>query len=154
MANTYTQLHVHSIFAVKYRLAVLDESWEDQLQKYITGIVQNNGHKMIAINNVYDHVHLLYGLNPVQAISKLMQYVKGDSSGWINENRFTKRPFNWQEGYGAFAVEKDNLDSVVKYIMNQKEHHKTVKFQDEYHKFLTDYGVDFDLRYTFKPLAD
>ena len=154
MANSYTQLYVHSIFAVKYRLAVLEESWEDRLQKYITGIVQNHGHKMLAINNVYDHAHVFFGLNPNQSVLQLMQYVKGGSSGWINQNRFTKRQFNWQEGYGAFSVAKDDVDSVVKYILNQKEHHKTATFREEYHKFLTDYSVEFDVRYTFKLLAD
>jgi len=154
MSNTYTQLYVHAIFAVKYRLAVLQESWEDRLQKYITGIVQNHGHKMLAINNVHDHMHLFYGLNPTQSISTLMQYVKGGSSAWINQNRLTKRPFNWQEGYGAFSVAKDDIDSVVKYIMNQKEHHKTETLQEEIHRILTEYGVEFDVRYTFKPLAD
>jgi len=154
MEHSYTQVYVHSVFAVKYRLAVLEESWEDELQKYITGIVQNNGHKMLAINNVYDHMHLFFGVNPNQSISKLMQFVKGDSSGWINQRQFTKRKFHWQEGYGAFSVSKDDIDSVVKHILNQKEYHKTVTFPDEYHKILTDYGVDFDVRYTFQPLMD
>ena len=154
MENCFIQAHVHAIFAVKYRLAVLEESWEDELQKYITGIVQNNGHKMLAINNEYDHIHIFFGLNPNQSISKLMQFVKAGSSGWINQRQFTKRKFHWQDGYGAFSVSKWEIDSVVKFIMNQKEYHKTVSFPDEYHKILTDYGVDFDVRYTFQPLMD
>jgi putative transposase len=152
--GNYIQFYVHAIFAVKYRMAVLEESWEDRLQKYITGIVQNHGHKMLAVNNVYDHVHMFFGLNPNQSVSKLMQHVKGDSSGWINQNQLTRRKFNWQEGYGAFSVAKKDIDTVVKYIMNQREFHKTVSLQDEYHKILTDYGVEFDVRYTFQPLAD
>ena len=154
MANTYSQTYVQSIFAVKYRLAMLNPSWEDRLQKYITAIVQNHRHKMIAINNVEDHVHMLFGLNLNQSVSKLMQIVKSESSVWINEQKFTKRKFNWQEGYGAFSYSKSQIDSVVKYIMNQKEHHKAISFQDEYHKILTDFGVDFDVRYTFKPPID
>jgi len=152
MANTYSQLYVQTVFAVKYRLAVLDESWEDRLQKYITGIVQGEGHKVIAINNVKDHMHLFFGLEPKQSISNLMQLVKGNSSKWINEEKLTKRRFNWQEGYGAFSYSRSHIGRVANYIANQKEHHKKVSFQDEYHKILRDFGVDFDERYTFKPL--
>lgn len=154
MGNTYTELYIQTIFAVKYRLALLDESWEDSLQKYITGIVQNQGHKMIALNNVKDHMHLFFGYNPKQSVSQLMQFVKGDSSLWINNNKLTQRKFAWQEGYGGFSYARSDIDSVVKYIMNQKEHHKTETFPDEYHRFLKEFGVDYDERYTFKPPED
>jgi putative transposase len=154
MGNTYSQLYVQAIFAVQYRLALLDESWEQQLQKYITGIVQNQGHKMLAINNVEDHMHIFFGWNPKQSISQLMQFVKGDSSGWINENNFTKRHFRWQEGYGAFSYAKSEIGNVARYIENQKEHHKTENMQDEFHRILREFGVEFDERYTFKAPID
>src|ERR1700744_3660504 len=103
MPNTYTQLYIYFVFAVKYRKATINEEWEDRLQKYITGIVQNNGHKLLAINNMPDHLHLFAGFNPKQSISELMQFVKGDSAEFINSNHLTARKFQWQEGYGAFS---------------------------------------------------
>jgi REP element-mobilizing transposase RayT len=152
MANTYTQLHIQTVFAVKYRLAVIDESWEDRLQKCITAILQREGHKLIAINNVKDHMHIFFGLEAKQSISNLMQMVKADSTKWINEKRFTKHKFYWQEGYGAFSYSRSHIDRVAKYVMNQKEHHKKVPFREEYHKMLKNFGVNYDERYTFKPL--
>src|ERR1700748_1353910 len=95
MPNTYTQLYIHFVFAVKYRQALIEEVWESRLQKYITGTVQNNGHKLLAINNMSDHLHLFVGLNPAQSISDLMRLVKGDSSEFINKERFTSRKFYW-----------------------------------------------------------
>jgi len=154
MAGTYSQIHIQTVFAVKYRMALLDVSWEDRLQKYITGIVQNHGHKMLAINNVEDHIHLFFGLRPGQSVSNLMQNVKSDSTVWINQQQFTERKFYWQEGFSAFSYNKSDIDRVVKYIMNQKEHHKTVSMQDENHAMLKDAGVEFDVRYTFKPPMD
>lgn len=149
MANTYTQLYIHCVFAVKYRAAMLQESWDDRLRLYITAIVQNDGHKMLAINNVADHLHFLVGLNPQQSISDLLRRVKGDSSEWIAREKLTNHKFQWQEGYGAFSHSKTQLDQVVKYIVNQQEHHQKLTFLDEYRKMLTDFGVQFDERYIF-----
>lgn len=118
---------------------------------YIAAIVQNNGHKMLAINSVADHLHMFIGLNPKQAISDLMRLVKGDSAEFINKQQFTKRKFRWQEGYGAFSNSKSQIDSVVKYIFRQKEHHRKTSFQDEYLNILKDYGVSFDEKYLFHP---
>jgi putative transposase len=118
MSNTYTQLYIHFVFAVKYRNAIIEETWEDRLQKYITGVVQNNSHKLLAINTMSDHLHLFTGLNPKQSISDLMRLVKGDSSEFINKEGFTKRKFLWQEGYGAFSNSRSQIDGVVKYILN------------------------------------
>src|SRR4030095_10896231 len=154
MAGTYLKIYIQTVFAVKYRLALLDESWEDRLQKYITAIVQNKGHKMLAINNVKDHIHVFFGLKPAQSISDLMKIVKAESSGWINEQGFTLRKFQWQDGFGAFSYERPSVDRIVKYIMNQKEHHRTVSMQDEYHQMLSEAEVEFDVRYTFKPPMD
>src|ERR1700744_1955497 len=154
MPNTYTQLYIYFVFAVKYRQATINEEWEDRLQKYITGIVQNNGHKLLAINTMPDHLHFFAGLNPKQSISELMRLVKGDSSEFINKKRFTKRKFYWQEGYGAFSNSRSQIDGVVKYIINQKENHKKQTFYDEYIGILKDYAVEYDVKYVFQDLLD
>lgn len=154
MANTYTRLHIHIVFAVKYRKSVIMTDWEDRLHQYITGIVQNNGHKMLAINSVADHLHMFIGLNPCQSISDLMRLVKGDSSEFINAQRFTQFKFRWQEGYGAFSNSYSQIDAVVKYILNQKEHHKKKNFKTEYLAILKDNKIEHDEKYTFKDLLD
>lgn len=154
MANTYTQLYVHFVFAVKFRKAQLSKVWDERLRLYITAIVQNNGHKMLAINNVEDHIHIFIGLNPKQSISELMRLVKGDSSEWINNENFCVERFQWQEGYGAFSYAKSQIDNVVKYIANQQEHHKKENFRDEYLKILDAFDVDYDEKYIFKNPED
>jgi putative transposase len=150
MPNTYSQLYIHFVFAVKYRVAVLNNEWDERLRLYITAIAQNNNHKMLAINNMPDHVHMLVGLNPAQSISDLMRLVKGDSSEWINKEKLTLQKFQWQEGYGAFSYSKSHIDTVVKYIHNQQEHHQKINFLDEYRQMLTNFSIDFDEQYIFK----
>jgi len=154
MPNTYTQLYIHFVFAVKYRKAIIGEEWEDRLQKYISGIVQNNGHKLLAINTMPDHLHLFAGLNPKQSISELMRLVKGDSSEFINNKGLTSRRFHWQEGYGAFSNSRSQIDGVVKYILNQKERHLSKTFRDEYLDILRDNEVEYDEKYIFHDLLD
>jgi putative transposase len=154
MPNTYIQLRIHLVFAVKYRQALINESWESNLHKYMTGVIQNNHHKLIAINSVSDHIHILIGLHQNQSISDLMRLLKGDSSEWINKQQLTPRKFQWQEGYGAFSHSKSQTDAVVKYILNQKEHHKKVSFRDEYQKMLQDFEVEFDEQYIFHELLE
>lgn len=150
MANTFTQLYVQCVFAPKYRAALLQPEWSDRLRAYISVIVQNKGHKLIAINNMPDHLHLFVGLNPSQSISDLIRFVKGDSSEWINKEQLTKHKFRWQEGYCAFSYSKSQVDDVVNYIANQQEHHKKISFLDEYKLLLTKFGIDFDEQYLFK----
>ena len=150
MPNTYTQLYIHFVFAVKYRAAMLQPEWDERLRQYTTGITQNHKHKMLAINNMPDHLHLFVGLHPNQSLSDLMQYVKGESSEWINREKLTKRKFNWQDGFGAFSHSKSQIDSVVKYILNQQEHHKKITFLEEYKNMLEKFGVEYDERYIFK----
>ena len=154
MANTYTQLYIHCVFAVKFRKAVIQSDWEECLHKYITGIVQNNGHKMLAINSTYDHMHLFVGLNPSQSISDMMRLVKGDSSEFINKHRLTQGKFKWQAGYGAFSNSRSQIDDVVKYILNQKTHHHKKTFKEEYLEILKEYDVDYDEKYIYKDLLD
>jgi len=149
MPNTYTQLYVHCVFAVKYRASLLHPDWDERLRLYITATVQNNKHKMLAINNVADHLHLFVGLHPAQSIADMMRLVKGDSSEWINKERLTRQSFQWQDGYGAFSHARSQLDTVVKYIHNQQEHHKKTSFMDEYRKMLKDFMVSYDERYLF-----
>lgn len=150
MPNTYTQLYIHCVFAVKYRAAMLQTQWDERLRLYISATVQNNGHKMLAINNVSDHLHFLVGLNPNQSISEMMRLVKGDSGEWINKEKLTASKFHWQEGYGAFSYSKTQVDAVVKYIANQQEHHKKVTFLDEYKSMLDKSGIIYDEKYIFK----
>lgn len=154
MPNTYTQLHIHCVFAVKYRASLIQSEWEERLHKYITGIVQNNGHKLLAINSVPDHTHMFIGLNPKQSISEMMQLVKGDSSEFVNKHGLTKRKFYWQEGYGAFSNSHSQIDAVVKYILKQKEHHHKKTFLEEYVGMLRDFGVDYNEKYIFHEPLD
>src|SRR5215203_1481249 len=150
MANTYTQLYVHFVFAVKYRAAMLNPEWDQRVRLYITAIIQNNKHKMIAINNMPDHLHLFIGLHPDQSISEIMRLVKGDSSEWINKEKMTKTKFQWQSGYGAFSYARSQVDAVAKYVLNQQKHHKKETFKDEYLKMLKSFEVEYDERYLFK----
>jgi REP element-mobilizing transposase RayT len=126
--------------------------WKDELFKYITGIVQNNGHKLISVNGMPDHIHLFIGMKPSQSLSDLMQDVKGDSSKWIQEKGFIKGVFNWQTGFGAFSYSISQIDAVVKYINNQENHHKRETFIQEYTNFLEKFKIPYDERYLFKPI--
>jgi REP element-mobilizing transposase RayT len=147
MANTYTQIHLQLVFAVKYREALLDKKWRDDLGKYINGIIQKQNHKPLIINGVEDHLHLLIGQRPHQSLSDLMQDIKGSSSKWINDNHLTKKKFEWQGGYGAFSYKQSYLPTLINYIKNQESHHKKERFIDEYKKLLKLFEVEFDERY-------
>ena len=152
MANTYTQIHIHAVFAVQNRLSLIRDQWKDELYKYITGIVQNNNHKLLIINGMPDHIHILFGLRPAQSISDLLQDIKGSSSKWINDRRFVKGKFSWQEGYGAFSYAKSDLHRVTSYIENQQNHHGKKSFTEEYIDLLEEFGIDYNEKYIFKPI--
>jgi REP element-mobilizing transposase RayT len=152
MANTYTQIHIHFVFAVKFRQAIISNEWKDELYKYIAGIIKSNNHKLLAINGVADHVHILLGIRPAQSISDLMKHIKQDSSKWINKNNFFKSHFEWQEGYGAFSYSKSQLNAVINYIQNQELHHSKRTFKEEYIDFLKKFEIDYDERFIFKEL--
>ncbi len=147
MANTFTQIYLHIVFAVQNRASLIKSEWKDELYKYTTGIVQSNGHKLIAINGVPNHIHLAVGYKPHQLISDLLQDIKGSSSKWINKNNFIRGKFNWQESYGAFSFSTSQIDMVVKYINNQEKHHKKQTFHEEYIQMLKRYDVPFDEKY-------
>lgn len=150
MANTYTQIHIQCVFAVKFRQSAIQPSWKERLHQYITGIVQNNGHKMIAINSMPDHIHIFFGFRPNQSLSDLMRMVKGDSSEWINQQKFNPSTFRWQEGYGAFSYARSQIRAVAEYIQNQEEHHRKKTFLEEYKDFLDRFEVEYEERYIFK----
>lgn len=150
MANTYTQIHIQTVFAVNNRQCLISSKWEDELFKYITGIIQNYGHKVLQINGTSDHIHILFGMRPNQSLSDLMKNVKQDSSAWINKKGYINGRFSWQAGFGAFSYSKSEVPRVIEYIQNQKQHHKKESFIDEYLRFLKEYEIDFDERYILK----
>ena len=152
MANTYNQIYIHLVFAVKYRDAVIDKSWRQELYQYIIGLIGKRGHKVYAIGGVSDHIHILVSLSPKQAISELVQEVKRASTLWIKEQKLVRCRFAWQEGFGAFSYGKSQIDNVVKYIQNQEEHHSKHTFRDEYLSFLKLYEIDHDEKYVFSEL--
>lgn len=152
MPNTYTQIHIQFVFAVKFRNGLINPSFKGELYQYISGILKQHNHKLLAINGMPDHLHIFIGMRPTQSISDLMQDIKGSSSKWINEKKFLKIKFEWQEGYGAFSYSKSHVDTVIKYIKNQEEHHKKESFRDEYLKFLKAFEIEYDERYIFRDL--
>ena len=153
MANTYTQIHIQAIFAVQNRQSLIRSGWKEELYKYMTGIVQNNNHKVLQINGMPDHIHLFIGMRPTQSLSDLMKVVKGDSSEWINKKGYTKGKFSWQAGYGAFSYARSQVPAVIRYIQNQEEHHRKKTFTEEYLDFLKAFEVEYDDRYVFKPVV-
>ena len=150
MANTYTQIHIHAVFAVQNRLSLIQKQWKEEMNQYITGIVENNGHKLLQIGGMPDHVHVLIGMRPTQSISELLQDIKGGSSLWINKKQLVRGKFSWQEGYGAFSYRKSQINDVVQYIKNQEIHHKKRTFADEYLEFLKLFEIEYDERYVLK----
>jgi REP element-mobilizing transposase RayT len=150
MANTYTQIYLHVVFAVEGRQNLIAPEHNDELQKYITGIVIAQRHKLIVINNMPDHLHLLVGLRPDAALSDLVRDVKAGSSKFINEKRWVMGRFSWQEGFGAFSHARSQLGAVIRYIQNQQKHHAKKSFRDEYLELLEKFGVEYDQKYIFK----
>ncbi len=149
MPNTYTQLYIQFVFAVKGRESLVEKAWKDDLYKYITGIVQNNKSNLIAINGTADHIHIFVGYKPSISIPDLVKDIKVASTLWINGKRLVKGKFSWQEGYGAFSYSRSQLDVVCKYIANQEAHHKKKTFQQEYLDFLKQFEVEYDEKYLF-----
>jgi putative transposase len=152
MSNSYTQIYLQLVFAVKYRAALINKQWSGRLHQYITGIFQKNRHKMLAINSMPDHIHIFIGMRPHQALSDSIKNVKAESTKWIKNNDFCKRSFAWQEGYGAFSYSRSQLTSVINYIKNQEKHHHKKSFLQEYRDFLTAFAIDFEERFIFKEL--
>lgn len=150
MANTYSQLYVQIVCVVKGRASLIHPSWETQLYKFITGIITNKGQKLIAINGMPDHIHILIGMTPDCCISDLMREVKKSSNCWINENRLSAGKFYWQSGFGAFSYSRSDLDRVAQYVRNQKQNHERKRQRDEYVELLEEYEVDYEEKYIFE----
>ena len=153
MANTYHQIYIQTVFAVKYRNSVLDPSWRPQLFGVIGNLINENNCKTIIVNGVEDHVHCFLGLKPVVSVSELMKAVKAKSSKYINDHNLTKERFEWRVGYGAFSYSQSQIDNVYKYIQNQEEHHRKRTFREEYLDLLKEFKVAYDEQYIFKELV-
>ncbi|MEO6315028.1 MAG: IS200/IS605 family transposase [Chitinophagaceae bacterium] len=149
MPNTYTQLHVQFVFAVKYRAALIQKEWKEELYKCITGLANSNNHKMLQINGMPDHIHILLGMRPAQSIASFVQSTKTETAKWIKGKKFCASPFAWQEGYGAFTYSKSHVPDVIRYIQNQEAHHKKQSFLDEYRHFLNVFEIEYDEQYLF-----
>ena len=150
MPNTYSQITIHAVFAVKHRENFILKEWRDDLHRYISGIITNKGAKSLAVGGWKDHVHILFGMPVTDCIADFMSVVKANSSKWINEQQFIKGKFQWQEGYGAFSYAKSQRDVVIKYIMTQEEHHRTRSFKEKNIKMLTDFKVNYEDKYLFE----
>ena len=153
MANTYSQIYLHFVFAVQNRISLISPKWKDNLYKYMNGIIANNGHKTYAINGMPDHVHALVSMNPKQAPPDLMSDMKRSSALWINENRLVIGKFSWQEGFGAFSYGKSQIQAIAGYIENQEKHHMKRSFIEEYIEFLKLFEIEYDVRYIYKPIV-
>lgn len=150
MANTYTQFYVHLVFSPKNKNALIKKTWKESLEKYITGIVQKNGHKMLAIGSMPDHIHIFIGYNVNQLIPDLVEKIKTSSNAWIKENCLSKFKFEWQRGYGAFSHSRSQLDSVVNYVLNQENHHQKKTFKEEYLEILRRNDIKYEDEYLFE----
>ena len=152
MANTYSQIYLHFVFAVQNRISLIKFPWQEDLYKYMSGIVSKAGHKAYIINGMEDHVHVLVSMDPKQAPSDLMHDVKRSSSLWINEHHFTPGKFSWQEGFGAFSYGKSQVHDIASYIEEQKRHHQKRTFIEEYIQFLKLFEIEYDERYIYKAI--
>ena len=150
MANTYSQLYIQIVFAVKGRQNLIRSEIREELQKYISGIIENRGQKLLSIYCMPDHTHILIGMKPSISISDLTRDIKAGSSGFINDQKWVKGKFQWQEGFGAFSYSKSHIDRVINYINNQKEHHKKKRFKEEFLQLLEKYEIEFNEKYLFE----
>jgi len=149
MANTYHQVYLQTIFAVKYRNAVIDKAWKARLLGVVGNLINETGCKTLIVNGVEDHIHCLIGLKPVVSISELMKTVKAKSSKYVNDHSLTTGRFEWQTGYGVFSYAQSQLDRVYNYIRNQEAHHQKQVFRDEYLNFLKKFKIEYDENYIF-----
>ena len=152
MANTYHQIYLQTVFAVKYRKAMVQKSWKEKLFAVIGNLINETGCKTIIVNGVEDHVHCFLGLKPVVSVSELMKTVKAKSSKYVNDKNLTESRFEWQEGYGVFSYGQSQVDRVYKYILNQETHHKKQTFREEYLEFLKSFKVEYDERYIYQEM--
>ncbi len=154
MANTFTQIYIQIVFAVKGRQNLISKENREELHKFISGIVTNRNQKLFAVFAMPDHIHILVSISPTVLISDLVRDIKAGSSKFINEKGWMNGKFNWQEGYGAFSYSKSSIDSVVKYILNQEQHHKKKTFKEEYLDLLQKFEIQYDPKYLFEWIND
>jgi putative transposase len=149
MANTFSQIYIQTVFAVSNRMSLIKPEFKEDLYKYISGIITNQGQKLITINGMTDHLHILIGLKPAMALADLVRDIKADSSTYVNKNRWVRGKFSWQEGYGAFSYGHSQLDTIIRYIQNQEKHHARRTFKDEYLTLLRKFDIAFEDKYVF-----
>jgi REP element-mobilizing transposase RayT len=149
MANTFSQIYIQTVFAVSSRQSLIKPEFKADLYKYIAGIVRNQGQKLISINGMSDHVHILIGLRPAMALADLVQEIKSDSTKYVNKNKWVHGRFSWQEGYGAFSYGHSQLDTIISYIQNQEKHHSRRSFKNEYLGLLRKFDIAFEDKYVF-----
>ncbi len=152
MANTYHQMYIQTVFAVKYRAAVIEKPWRAKLMSVIGNLINETGCKCIIVNGVEDHVHCFFGLKPAIAVSEVMKVAKAKSSKWVNENGILRHRFEWQVGFGAFSYSKSHIEAVFRYIKNQERHHAKQSFRAEYVEMLNKYGIEYNDEYLFDDL--
>lgn len=150
MAGTFSQIYIQVVFAVKGRENLLQKPWRDEVFKYMSGIIREKNQKPIIVNGVEDHVHLFIGLKPSMCLSDLVRDVKNNTTNFINDKKFTKKKFLWQEGFGAFSYSHSHIDNVYKYILNQEEHHRKQTFKAEYLEYLEKFEIEHDEKYLFE----
>jgi putative transposase len=150
MANTYSQVNIQCVFAVKGRANVITPDIRDRVHAYLSATLKNQGAYPLAVGGWLDHVHVFFELPMTIAVSDLMRDLKAHSSKWINEEKLVKGRFNWQDGYGAFSYSHSQRDRVIKYIVGQEKHHRKQSFQAEYMEFLERFKVPHDKRYVFE----
>jgi putative transposase len=150
MAGTYSQIYIQIVFAVNGRENLLQKTWRKEVFKYIAGIVKGKNQKPIIVNGVSNHVHLFIGLKPSISVSDLVRDIKNNSSNFINEQKFVRGKFSWQEGFGSFSYAHSQIEQVYQYILNQEEHHKKKSFREEYLDFLKKFDVEYDEKYLFE----
>ena len=150
--GSFSQIYLQFVFAVRYREALINPKWEDTLYKYITGIVNNKGQKMVAINGHWDHIHALIRFEPVCAISDLVRELKKSSTNFVNDQNLARSKFTWQDGNGVFSYSRWDVQMLINYIKNQKQHHKKQSFQSEYIELLKQFEVEYDPRFLFNPI--
>lgn len=149
MAGTFSQIYIQLVFAVKGRESLIHEEWGERLYQYITGIIRSREQKLIAINGMPDHIHIFIGIKPSCCLSDLVREIKKGSNEFIQLNKLTKFKFSWQEGYGAFSYSHSQIESVAKYVLNQKEQHKKTSFREEYIDFLNKFEIEHDEKFLF-----
>ena len=152
MSNTYSQIYIHVVTAVRYRSALIDAAWKDPLHQFIKGVVHRHGHEVLAINSMPDHLHLFFSFWPTQSLADLMREVKGESSEWINKERLSASTFRWQEGYGAFSYARSQVNHVIHYIEHQEAHHHIKSFPEEYRESLRRYEMPYEEQNIFHEL--